>query len=117
MSNTRSGMTRTPESMAKLETMYSSTYDKKVPDRTAAEEKIARKDPLYAAHKTVESLVNFFTLMAEENGFGPATMIYASELFVLNVQRAQNCPLPAEKIKLVKDRAKAYYEAGIKQLP
>jgi hypothetical protein len=61
--------------------------------------------------------MQFFLLMCMERNARPETMLYAAELFVLNVVNAEDCPLPPAQRTAARKRAYDYYVASLPKIP
>lgn len=74
-------------------------------------------DPNLDAKHIVQDLMRFFMLMCMERNASPETMLYATELFSLNVINAQDCPLSQDQRDAVRQRAFDYYASSLPKLP
>lgn len=74
-------------------------------------------DPDQDAKLLVQDLMPFFMLLGMEFGASPETLIYAAELFALNVVNAKDCPLDKAMRNQVRKRAFDYYAASLEQIP
>ena len=77
----------------------------------------ATGDPDLDAKLIVQDLMQFFLLMCMERSASPATMLYAAELFALNVTNAEDCPLPPAQRNAARKRAYDYYVSSLPKVP
>lgn len=65
----------------------------------------------------VQDLMQFFLLVCMERNARPEIMLYAAELFSLNVVNAEDCPLPLPQRNAVRKRAYDYYVTSLPKIP
>ena len=65
----------------------------------------------------VQDMMAFFLLRSMEVKAAPETMLFATELFALNVFNAKDCPLPMNKRNEVRERAYKYYSENLVKVP
>ena len=76
----------------------------------------ARKSPAKRwshALEVVERQLAFFKLCSGEYKLSPEEMIFATELFSINVLNTDDCPLSAVKVEAARKAAFEYYKAGV----
>lgn len=74
-------------------------------------------DPFQDAKVLVQDLMQFFMLLGMEFSASPETLIYATELFALNVINAKDCPLPKARRDAVRKAAFDYYVESLPKVP
>lgn len=65
------------------------------------------------ACEVVERQLAFFKLCSGEYKLSPEEMIFANELFSLNVLNTDDCPLSSVKVEAARKAAYDYYKAGV----
>lgn len=102
----------------RLQAVYEQLDKSKMAERTNAPQlRQSTGDPYQDAKLLVQDLMPFFMLLGMEFGASPETLIYAVELFSLNVINAKDCPLPKGKRDAVRKLAFDYYVASLPKIP
>jgi len=73
-------------------------------------------NPWGEAQLAAEKLVRFFKMVVFDHGLTDEEIVYAAELFALNVLNADDCPLSGTAKDRATSLADAYYKAALKVL-
>ena len=65
------------------------------------------------AGEVVKRMMAFFVMCSDEYRLNPQERFFAAELFWLNVNNADDIPIPAVQIELARREAFAYYKSGV----
>ena len=74
-------------------------------------------DPWAGAKEVVQPLMKMFLLKAAELSLGPKDLVYAAELFALNVLNAVDYPGPPEERRDAIQAADKYYTESLPKVP